>query len=49
MTINGKKIPEEVIREIYNLATNGKLELETSAKRYLEVGDFSKEKILLES
>ena len=49
LTINGKKIPEEVIREIYNLATNGKLELETSAKRYLEVGDFSKEKILLES
>lgn len=36
LTINEKPIPDEVIKEIYNLATNGKLELESSAKRYLK-------------
>lgn len=36
LTINGKTIPNEVIKEIMELATNGKLELESSAKRYLE-------------
>lgn len=34
--VNGKDIPEDVIREIYNLATNGKLELENSAEKFLE-------------
>jgi len=28
LIINGKKIPEDVIWDIYNLATSGKLELE---------------------
>lgn len=31
LTINGRKMDEDVINEIYNLATNGKLELEKSA------------------
>jgi hypothetical protein len=36
LTINGKVIPEEVIEEIYELGTNGKLELETSALIFLK-------------
>ena len=38
LTINDKPIPEEVIMEIYIFATNGKLELQESAKRFLETG-----------
>ena len=36
LTINGKPIPEEVIYEIAIFATNGKLELETSAKAFIK-------------
>lgn len=36
LTINGKKIPEDVIYDIYNLGTSGKLELETNLKYYLK-------------
>lgn len=36
LTINGKKIPEDVIWDIYNLGTSGKLELETNLKYYLK-------------
>ena len=36
LTVNGKTMPEEVIKEIYNLATNGKLELESSAKNFIK-------------
>ena len=35
LIINGKPIPEDVIDEIYNYGTNGKLELETAAFRFL--------------
>lgn len=34
LNINGKPIPEEIIREIYNYATNGKMELEASVRRF---------------
>jgi len=34
--INGKEIPESVIRDIWNLATNGKLELEANAEKFIE-------------
>ena len=33
--IDGEVLPDEVIFEIYDLATNGKLELETNAHVYL--------------
>ena len=36
LTINGKSIPEEVVNDIYNLASNGKLELETQAKIFID-------------
>ena len=36
LTINGKKIPEEVIYDIYNLGTSGKLELEENLKNFLK-------------
>lgn len=36
LTINGKPIPEDIINEIYLFGTNGKLELEESAKRFIE-------------
>ena len=35
ITINGKHIPEETIKEIYELATSGKLELQEDAKKFL--------------
>lgn len=35
LVINKKKIPDDTIREIYNYATNGKLELEMDAELYL--------------
>lgn len=38
LIINDKKIPEDIIMEIYNFATNGKLELQTLASRFLENG-----------
>lgn len=34
LVVNGKHIPDEVVQDIYNLGTNGKLELETSAKLF---------------
>ncbi len=34
LTINGKKIPEEIVQEIYNYGTDGKLELEIDAFNY---------------
>ena len=36
LTINGKKIPEDVIYDIYNLATSGKLELEMNLKHFIK-------------
>ena len=36
LTINGKAIPEEVIKEIVNLGSNGKMELEHIAKKFLK-------------
>lgn len=38
LTINGKKIPKTIIAEIFSYGTNGKLELEESARCYLERG-----------
>ncbi len=35
LTINDKQIPEDVIREIVNFATNGKLELQENAEDYI--------------
>lgn len=35
LTINGKSIPQDVIKEIYDLGTNGKMELELSAQFYI--------------
>lgn len=37
LTINGKRIPDDVIQDIYNLGTCGKLELETSAMKFIPV------------
>ena len=34
LIINGKPIPDDVIQEIVNFGTNGKLELETHAKLF---------------
>lgn len=34
LTIDGEPIPEDIIQEIYDYGTNGKLELETNAKRW---------------
>lgn len=36
LIINGKPIPENVIREIYNYGTNGKMELEWNAYEFLK-------------
>lgn len=35
ITINGNHLPDDVVEEIYFLGTNGKLELEESAKYYI--------------
>lgn len=35
LTINGRKLTNDEIRDIYNFGTNGKLELEEHAKQYL--------------
>ena len=35
LIINDKPIPEEVIMEIYNFATNGKLELQANARNFI--------------
>ena len=35
LTINDKPIPEEAIMEIYNFATNGKLELQANARNFI--------------
>lgn len=35
LTINGRKLTDDEIRDIYNFATNGKMELEDSARRFL--------------
>lgn len=37
LTINGKKIPENIIQEIYEFGCNGKLELELSAKGFYKM------------
>ena len=36
LTINGRKLTYDEIREIYDFGTNGKLELETLASRFLK-------------
>lgn len=48
LTINGKPIPENVIDEIYNFGTNGKLELEENIRTYLDKRALVKEKKLRE-
>lgn len=35
LTINGRKLTNDEIYDIYNFGTNGKLELEEHAKQYL--------------
>ena len=35
LTINGRKLTDDEVKDIYNFGTNGKLELETSAMRYI--------------
>lgn len=35
LIINGKPIPEEIVNDIYNYASNGKMELEGNAKVFL--------------
>ena len=35
LTINGRRLTDEEIQDIYNFGTNGKLELEESARRFL--------------
>ena len=39
LEIEGEKLPEDVIMDIYNLGTNGKMELETNAKMFKKVID----------
>lgn len=39
LKINGKEIPEDIIREINELATNGKMELETLAREFIKKED----------
>lgn len=41
LVINGKPIPEEIIKEIYNYATNGKLELEVSVRKFCSESAFA--------
>jgi len=36
ITVNGKPLPEEVIRKICDMAWTGKLELETSARLFVK-------------
>lgn len=36
LTINGKKLSEDQIYEIYKMATNGKLELENSVTEFIK-------------
>lgn len=36
LIINEKKIPEDVIYDIYNLSTSGKLELEDNLRYYIK-------------
>ena len=35
LVINGRKLTDEEIQDIYNFGTNGKLELESSAAKFL--------------
>lgn len=35
LIINGKPIPDDVVRKIYNYGTNGKLELEMHSKMFV--------------
>lgn len=46
LIINDKKIPDEIIREIVNFADNGKLELEESAKKFVNA-DIEKRMIFI--
>ncbi|MBP5594159.1 MAG: hypothetical protein J6Y02_02165 [Pseudobutyrivibrio sp.] len=41
LIVNGKPIPEEIIRDIYNYATNGKMELEASVRRFCSGNAFA--------
>ena len=36
LTINGKKMPEDVVWDIYNMATSGKLELEANCRNFFK-------------
>ena len=35
LTINDEPIPEEIVQDIYDYGTNGKMELEQNAKAFL--------------
>lgn len=39
LTINGKKMPEDVVQDIFNLATNGKFELEKQVYGFVKKYD----------
>ena len=49
LTINGKKIPESVIDEIYEMGSTGKLELELSAKAFYKKFVDEREQIVKET
>ncbi|MBP5597993.1 MAG: hypothetical protein J6Y02_21675 [Pseudobutyrivibrio sp.] len=36
LTYNGKRMPDNVVNEIYDFATNGKFELEVLAKEFMD-------------
>ena len=36
LTINGKAIPDEIVKEIVDLGSNGKMELEHVAEKFLK-------------
>ena len=39
LIINGKSMPEDVVWDIYNMATCGKLELETNCRYFIKMKD----------
>ena len=43
LKINDKEITEEIIREIYDFAENGKLELQETAKAFLDINNKNEE------
>ena len=39
LIINGKSMPEDVVWDIYNMATSGKLELEDNCRYFIKMKD----------